>query len=1170
MKKFYSILCLSILLGVYPDQTLNADYWVSNGPYGGVITSIAVDPGNKETIYVTTFGGGVFKTLNGGISWDPVNEGLPLLALDSRSIIINPDNSGHLYLASADGIYQSLDGGDSWTKKDRGLSNSDIRFVALTQRNTKLLYAAASNGVYKSEDSGTNWNLSLSVPDARSVAINPGNTNIVYAATWDGIYKTGNGGTKWDKLKGEPGRGRVWSVTIDPIKNNTVYIGLDKGGIYKSTDSGENWTPQNLGLSNNDIRCLVIDVTAKVEYVGTFGGGVYKRQQGEETWRPISVGLSNTKIRCLSLDSDSIYAGTNGGGIFKSDNKGLFWKEINEGITNTYIEALTAGKGGIIYAGIGFGGGVFKSRHGGESWKAKSEGIMNNTLQDLLVSPDNPEVVYAGTYSQGAFRTINGGEQWKEINKGLLDFSVWSLAASSTTLYAGTGGNGVFASTDGGDNWSPANQGMDEAGIHALAIDPEDEKIVYAGGFTGVFRSDNGGISWAGKNIGLSHTDVRAIGITAEGTLYIGIYGGGIFKSPDRGETWEKANTGLPKRSVLSLSIDRDNEQRIYAGGYEGGVFRTEDGGNTWTQLSQEGLVSPSIMSLMVVGGRVFAGTQGGGVVEYVETPADSTPPGAIIDLTASAPTLNTITLTWAAPGDDGRVGQAAGYDIRYSASRAAVETWDQAAQIKNEPAPKAAGLTETFVVSGLDPETTYYFAIKTLDEEGNVSLRSNIASETTLGLADTTPPCKITDLVAGNPTTHSVTLTWTAPGDDCQTGQAGCYHIRYSTSPINKDNWSAAFQVKANPVPAASGSKETFVVVGLDPATFYYFGIKACDEGGNLSPLSNIASEITLRLADTTPSCRITDLVAGNPTLYSITLAWAAPGDDCQDGQAGCYDIRYSTSSINEDNWPTASQVKNNPIPAAPGSRETFTVDGLNPATLYYFAIKACDEEGNLSPLSNVVAETTLGANRPPQVIITYPIGGEILNGTTDICWQATDPDADELTIDLFVKRYSDSSWTVLAYGEPDGRCYPWDTTTFEDGKDYLIRVVANDGELSGQDQTRTTFAISNHPPIGPAKDLRDALVYPIPYRPSEAYNGALKFIHLTETSWIGIYTITGELVRKLSKRNLGPIPYANAYGLIWDSFNQWGEVAATGVYIYVIADEAGHQKIGKFSLLQ
>ncbi|MEW5768066.1 MAG: hypothetical protein AB1797_10680 [bacterium] len=1056
MKRLYSILCLAILFGVYSNQALNADSWVSNGPYGGVITSIAVDPQDSQTIYVTTFGGGVFKTINGGVSWDPVNEGLA--SLDIRCLFITPDNSGHLYLASAEGIYHSLDGGANWQKKDRGLGTPDVRFIALARTNPELLYAAGYNGVYKSEDSGNNWSLSLNTPDVRSIAIDPRNPEIVYAATWGGIYKTISGGTKWDKLNGELSRDKVWSVTIDPLDSKTVYIGLDKGGIYKTSDGGENWTSQNLGLTDNDIRCLVIDITAGVEYVGTFGGGVYKRQRGKETWQPINTGLSNTKVRSLSLDSDFIYVGTNGGGIFKSNNGGLSWEEINKGITNTYVQALTAGDGGILYAGIDFGGGVYKSSDGGKSWEARSEGIMNNTLEDLLAVPDNTEVVYAGTYSQGAFRTLNGGGEWSQINEGLLDLSVWSLAASSTTLYAGTGGKGVFASTNGGNNWNPANQGMDGAGIHALAVDPGDEKIIYAGGFSGVFRSDDGGATWTGKNTGLSNTDVRALDITSDGILYLGTYGGGVFQSSDRGETWKEINTGLSKRSILSLAIDQDNERTIYAGTYEGGVFRSQDGGIAWTQLTQDGLVSPSIMSLVVSGGRVFAGTRGGGVVEYVETPADSTPPGAIIDLTAADPTLHTITLAWTAPGDDDRVGQAAAYDLRYSTSRAAIETWTEATQVEDEPTPRVSGAAEVFVVAGLDPETTYYFAIKTLDEAENVSLRSNIASETTLRLADTTSPCRITDLIAGNPTTHSVTLSWTAPGDDCQ------------------------------------------------------------------------------------------------------------------EGQASCYDIRYSTSLINEDNWAAAIQVEDNPRPALPGSKEAFGVEGLDPRTLYYFALKACDEEGNLSPLSNVVSETTLGANRPPQVTLTYPVGGEILRGVAEICWQATDPDGDDLSIDLFVKRYSDLSWMGLALGKANnGECYPWDTTSFKDGEDYLIKVAANDGQLSGEDHTQTTFAISNQPPIiGPAADLRDALVYPVPYQPSEAYNGALKFIHLTETSRVGIYTLTGELVRKLPKRDLGPIPYANAYGLTWDSFNQWGEAAAAGIYIYVIADEAGHQKTGKFSLLR
>ncbi|RKX43917.1 MAG: hypothetical protein DRP27_07600, partial [Thermotogae bacterium] len=97
--------------------------------------------------------------------------------------------------------------------------------------------------------------------------------------------------------------------------------------------------------------------------------------------------------------------------------------------------------------------------------------------------------------------------------------------------------------------------------------------------------------------------------------------------------------------------------------------------------------------------------------------PADTTPPSAVIDLSTSNPTSHSITLTWTAPGDDGNNGTASEYDIRYSTSEITEENWNSATQCTGEPAPKPAGSSETFTVTGLSPNTTYYFALKTADE---------------------------------------------------------------------------------------------------------------------------------------------------------------------------------------------------------------------------------------------------------------------------------------------------------------------------------------------------------------------------------------------------------------------------------------------------------------------
>jgi chitodextrinase len=129
-----------------------------------------------------------------------------------------------------------------------------------------------------------------------------------------------------------------------------------------------------------------------------------------------------------------------------------------------------------------------------------------------------------------------------------------------------------------------------------------------------------------------------------------------------------------------------------------------------------------------------------------------------------------------------------------------------------------------------------------------------------------------------------------------------------------------------------------------------------------------NILATISLMAADEkTPQSQGLSAAPAAPT--AITLNWTAPGDDSLSGTAAQYDVRYSTSLITSANFAAASQATGETAPKAPGQSETFTVTGLTPGTLYYFAIKTADEAGNWSAISNVVSATTTD-NVPPASI--------------------------------------------------------------------------------------------------------------------------------------------------------------------------------------------------------
>lgn len=248
----------------------------------------------------------------------------------------------------------------------------------------------------------------------------------------------------------------------------------------------------------------------------------------------------------------------------------------------------------------------------------------------------------------------------------------------------------------------------------------------------------------------------------------------------------------------------------------------------------------------------------------------DTTAPATVTGLYTGSPTAISVPLVWNAPGDDGESGQADHYDIRFSLSEITEANWADATTIDYAPTPKPAPELETVVVKGLGSNKTYYFALKTWDEAGNVSGLSNNASATTQ--KELQPPSPITDLTAGAISDNEYQLTWTAPGDDGKLGQASAYDIRYSTNEITGGNWPGATRVDGEPSPGPPGEKDSFVVYIADPVPGenYYFAIKTADEVPNWSTLSNVVMALPI---DVDLLCDPTRIILGSTNEMQITF---------------------------------------------------------------------------------------------------------------------------------------------------------------------------------------------------------------------------------------------------------------------------------------------------------
>ena len=251
---------------------------------------------------------------------------------------------------------------------------------------------------------------------------------------------------------------------------------------------------------------------------------------------------------------------------------------------------------------------------------------------------------------------------------------------------------------------------------------------------------------------------------------------------------------------------------------------------------------------------------------------------GALHPTPATAQTSadSSVVLLWTAPGDDGTIGRATSYDIRYRTTTISgtdtTSWWNGATQVTGEPIPGTSGATDSMRVRGLTPLTTFYFLIRAADEVPNWSGFSNLATKTTSG--DVTAPSTVADLTITNRTGNSITVRWTAPGDDGATGTASSYDVRYSTSTITTANWGSASQATGEPAPAVAGTQQTFTVTGLNGSTTYYVAIRTTDDRGNVSVISNVVNGATL---DTVAPAPVRDLSYHAHDSEGVALALAS-----------------------------------------------------------------------------------------------------------------------------------------------------------------------------------------------------------------------------------------------------------------------------------------------------
>ncbi len=610
--------------------------WTGTAPRAKSIEAIARDPLNPSRLWAATFGAGVYRSLDGGVTWAGYREGLVNTFV--RCLAVEPLHPDSIYCGTNDGVFISVDGGVTWKKQLS--TNHSVRSLTIHPVLTGVLYAGTyGNGIYKTLNAGKNWspiNLGLANVNIRDVALHPSKPETLLAAsgTAGGIHRSINGGLTWAQVADTTASlGACEQIQFDLQDPLRVYAAELDRGVIRSTDGGTTWFRINRGLTNSRARSLAVVDTLR--YVGTDGSGVFFTTLSDTMWHPASTGLTSLTVDALLAFASApgtCWAGTDGGGICRTDDRGASWAPLDGGILNTLSFSLAVRPSShAVYDGSGFGDQFWRSTDGGGTWARATSLVSHDSEHGVAPDPLLPQTLYLSAYGTGVYRSDDDGVTWSNpdsLNNTLVNKFVRDLVAKpgeSGHLYVGTG-NGVWESVDGGAHWDPRNGGglPVNFSVRSLALipgaPPPTPDTLYAGSDSGgVWRSSDGGANWAAKNVGLPTPFIHSLlaDLAVPGTVYAGS-DSGVFKSTDGGDNWAAARSGLPYGllgSVRVLVQDAVHPALLFCGVYGSGVFQSADGGAHWTPVfNQLGLSDPHVRAVAVDGAAMtlYAGTEDG------------------------------------------------------------------------------------------------------------------------------------------------------------------------------------------------------------------------------------------------------------------------------------------------------------------------------------------------------------------------------------------------------------------------------------------------------------------------------------------------------------------------------------------------------------------------------
>ena len=716
--RIYNLLTKSILFGLiaftflgaterFKEELFKAMEYRNIGPFrGGRSAASTGVPGNKFLAYFGATGGGVWKTKNGGQTWNNISDGY--FGGSIGAVTVSEWDPNVIYVGGGevtvrgnvshgDGVWKSTDAGKTW--KSMGLKDSRrIPRIRVHPKNPNLVYVAAlghlfgpndERGVFRSKDGGENWEKVLFINDevgACDLLLDPNNPRIIYASTWrikrtpyslesggegSGLWKSTDGGDTWTditKSKGLPeGMVGIIGVAVSPLNSDRVWALIEskKGGLFRSDDGGETWKKTS---SDNNLRqrawyyTRIYADTENEDILYVLNVQFWRSKDGGKTFNSIRTPHGDHHDLWIDpMDSQHLIIADDGGGQVSFD-AGATWSTYHNQPTAQFYRAdvdnqfpyrVYAGQqdnSTVSIASRTMGGGIterdFHSVGGGES-------------AHVAPHPENPNVVYAGSYSGYLTRYNHATGERRNITvypenpmgHGVKDMKYrfqWNFPIEfdpydSKTLYVGS--QHLHRSTDEGESWELISPDLttntlsmqDESGgpitkddtgveyyctIFVITPSPQEKGVIWIGTDDGkVHITKNGGKSWTDitPNNMPKWGMVNSIDQSPHnpGTAYMAVtryklddFKPYLFKTDNYGKSWKLISRGIPEDAFTRVIREDPMKKGLLYAGTETGMYVSFDDGKNW-QSFQLNLPIVPITDLVVKENDLVVATQG-------------------------------------------------------------------------------------------------------------------------------------------------------------------------------------------------------------------------------------------------------------------------------------------------------------------------------------------------------------------------------------------------------------------------------------------------------------------------------------------------------------------------------------------------------------------------------